>query len=190
MLFFGFTAQAHLTSDFDMHIGYANFSVTSGDNFDRTLTSVSVIETSYNLYFSGSLFSLNIQFTEMITSSLGNLAYSRLGIGARYYPFEANGTRVIFDNETYGKIWRPTIFMALNVGFASLAVDSEDDQGFNAVLLEMLFKAGLEVPISQSWLLMTQLGLAAPINSESSSNPDQSVNYQGLTLLFGTRTSF
>ncbi len=191
ILFFVFSVEAYLTSDFDVTIGYTDLSIKAGTDFNRTLSSFTFLELNYNLNIAGPSLTINLSFNEIVNSNLGNMPYTRLGLGVRWYPLGLNGQRIILDNQVVAKKWEPSPFMALSAGLASMSVVStveSDKEHFNAAMVDYFFKFGNEIPIAADWLLIGQLGYL--FGSSSAASSDSAINLKNTSLQYSGMVIF
>mgnify|MGYP000101850696 CR=1 FL=1 len=180
------SAEAHLTSDFDVGVGFSSMQVRVGDSFSKTLDALSTLEINYNLLVNEINSSLTLSFMEIADSDLGVLPYTRLGLGLRWYLFGLNGRRVILDNQAVSKVWKASPFLGLSVGLANIALN-DGDQYFNASVMDYMVRAGVEVPIAFDWMLTGQFVYVLGMKTDSGNG--QAISYGGVILLTGLKMS-
>lgn len=183
-------AGAHLTSDFDVNVGFTTIDVSIGESFAETLESASSVEFNYNLNVSSWNTALTLSFFEMVETDFGTLAFTRIAAGMRYYPLGLNGGRVIFDNEAEGRIWKTAPYAGLTLGLSNMSVDT-GEKSFNAAAYELGLRVGNEVPIGADWILIGQFTYLMGMKAASETQANRDFSYTGFSLLVGFRlTSF
>lgn len=168
ILLLGVNAQAYLTSDFDVATGYTGATLkTTGNTVN--MNSMSTLDFSYNLNNPAWSSALNLVFSEVATSSQGNLAWTRVGVGVRYYPIGYNGERVIFDNQVEGRYWRPAPFVGFSTGFSNFSVESVDGTSgyFNATSMDFNLRFGAEVVLTSNYFLTGQISALMGVPNEN-----------------------
>ncbi len=187
LFFLSPTSQAYLTSDFDTSLGYASLDLEAGESFIASLEEV-IFEFNYNLNYAGPDVAFNINFSEIVKDGFSNIAYTRFGVGVKWFFFGFNGEQLIIDNKTKGLVLRPTPFIGMVAGLTNLSITDESSIGdFNTSNYEMIFNTGLEVPITPTFLFLAQLqGL---LSISSNSETEKNVSYTGFSILAGIKVS-
>ncbi|XGC81091.1 hypothetical protein ACES2L_01180 [Bdellovibrio bacteriovorus] len=173
-------AQAYLTSDWDVSMGMTSLKYKYSNIVDDSLESSSTIEVNYSVNNPSLNTAMTLSFMEAAGGGGQQLPFTRIAIGARYYMFGVNGVRVVMDSTSEAKVWRPTPFIAVNAGLSNLAVE-----GFNASLLDLSVRGGVEVPLYSDLLLIGQVALGSSLTSADSE--DEAVTYNSMTLFAGIR---
>lgn len=173
-------AHAYLTSDWDVSMGMTSLKYKYADIVDDSLESSSTFEVNYSVNNPSLNTALTLSFSEAAGGGGQQLPFTRIAIGARYYMFGVNGVRVVMDSKSEAKIWRPTPFIAVNAGLSNLAVE-----GFNASLLDLSVRGGVEVPLYSDLLLIGQVALGSSLTSAASE--DEAVSYNSMSLFAGIR---
>lgn len=185
-------AFAYLTSDTSFSMGLSS-NTLSLSNTTQTITSTSMIDFTYNAYYQPLRSAFILNFTELASSNIGTLNENRIGAGLRWYVFGVNGERYVIDSQTEGRIFRPSPFLSLTGGMTTISVPSinkDKAQYFNAVALDWEFRAGVEIPITRSFYLVSQLSLLSSLPTYNSTT-NESLAYQGVGFLLGLKaTSF
>jgi len=189
LLIFVFSSKSHayLTSDVDISLGFTSIDLQAGTSFVASLEEA-IFEFNYNLNYSGPDISINLSFSEIIKDGFSNAAYTKLGLGLKWYFLGFNGEQIILGNSTKGLILRPTPFIGASGGVTNLSITSESSIGdFNTSNYEVMANAGLEVPITPSYLLITQVqGL---FSVSSNSDVARNITYSGFSILAGIKIS-
>ena len=184
------TAQGHLTSDFDVNWGASLINVEIGEVGTRSLESFTTVEIGYNLIFASVDTALNISFSEMASSNFGDLPFTRLAVGPRWYIRGLNGTRVIMGDQVQGKSWKPSPFLGLQAGFSNLSMSSEEGEAanfnFNAAVIDINAELGLETPITNGILLVGQFSYLLSLLSNSEDEAT-ALSYGGLQIFVGIK---
>lgn len=169
-------AKAELISAVDLNAGLTSLSLKSAD-LNTSLSDFSAIEINYFLKHPGTSLAYVLSFAEMLRTQGVSLPYTRLGVGLRYYPLGFNGSRMIMDQDITAQVWKATPFLGLTMGLANVTVPE-----YNASLLEIAPRFGVELPFTATLLLQGQLILLTGSSTGSSS---RDVTYQGVTGLVG-----
>jgi hypothetical protein len=182
-------ARAHLTSNYDFNLGYASYKINAGDDFNRTMDSMSAIEFNYNINIAGPDLAATISLFELLNTDFGPLAFTRLAAGVRWYLLGLNGERVIYDNTVECKLWRSTPFGGFTLGISNLSVDdeSEDNIDFSAAFIDARVTGGVEVPVAANWILLGQFGYALTLMGGEETDRVPSVSVNGFTMMAGLR---
>lgn len=168
---------ALVTSDWDMSLGATSLTYTYDSFIREKVESSSVLEVSYNLNNTSLLAALNLSFTEIFEQ--GQIPYSRIAVGARYYLDGFNGEKVVYESTVQGRRWRTIPFVAMNLGISNLSVE-----GFNASFVDGSLRGGVEVPLFSGVLLVGQVGLSTSLMASSTV---AEVSYNSMTLYAGLR---
>ncbi len=177
---------AHLYSDVDASLGFTSINVTAGNTFEAKLEEA-IFEFNYNLNYAGPNIAFNINFAEVVKDGFTNISYTRMGLGARWYFFGFNGQKLIIDNQTSGLILRPTPYIGSGVGMSNFSITEGGPGDFNASNLDLTIYAGLEVPLTSTFLLMLQAqGLT---NITSSEEEGRNISYLGFSFHAGIKVS-
>lgn len=107
------------------------------------------------------------------------LAYTRGGIGAKWFPLGMNGGIVIIDTDVKAKILKPTPFLGGNLGIANIST-----KDYNASSFDLTLRFGVEVPLTSSLLLNLQYLRSQSLLS-STKDSEKEVNYSGNSFLVG-----
>ncbi|MCC7442401.1 MAG: hypothetical protein IT285_12260 [Bdellovibrionales bacterium] len=157
------------------------------------MESLSSIELHYNVNFANANSSLTLLFSELFDTNFGQLAYTRVAMGWRWYPFGLNGQRKIVDNEVEGRFWNSKPFLEFTGGLSNISIATDDIQNidFNAVIIDFAPTLGLEVPIGTNFLLMSLIRYVTSINSltATADDPLSAVSYSGFQILLGFRVT-
>ncbi|UOF00175.1 hypothetical protein [Bdellovibrio reynosensis] len=180
LLMIGVQAQAYLTSDWDVSMGMTSLKYKYSNLVDDSLESSSTIEVNYSVNNPSLNTAMTLSFMEAAGGGGQQLPFTRIAVGARYYMFGVNGVRVVMDSTSEAKVWRPTPFIAINAGLSNLAVE-----GFNASLLDLSVRGGVEVPLYSDLLIIGQVALGSSLTSAASE--DEAVTYNSMTLFAGIR---
>jgi hypothetical protein len=183
---------ASLASDVSAGMGVGSNTIALTQT-QQTVTSNAILDFSYNAYYTPMRSAFILSFNENLRSNVGNLNFTRLGLGIRWYVFGYNGDRTVFDSNVEGRIFRPAPFLSLTLGGSTLSVpriNSDSRQYFNAMAYDIDIRAGIEVPLNSRYYLVTQL---ASLSAFPTYNPQtkENLSYQGLNLFLGIKaTSF
>lgn len=186
-------AHGYLTSDFDFNVGFSSFVITVGD-VERTLESLSTLEFGYNLIYSRANMAFNLSFQEIVSSEFGLLPYTRIAFGPRWYPRGLNGKKIIFDNQVKGKVWRPSPFVGLQGGLSNFSIqdnsDAQRENDVNAAVIDANVEMGVEIPVTQDWLLVGQFSYSlAVVSGGGDQRPE--FTFSGIQMFVGLKiTSF
>lgn len=174
-------AWAYLTSDWDASIGMTSLKYDfARDSSSKTIESPTTIEINYSINNPSINTALTMSFMEMTEADGMQMPFTRIALGARYYLFGTNGIRTILDSRTQAKVWRPTPFVAANLGLANLAVKE-----FNASLIDLNLRGGVEIPMMSNMLLVGQVALGSSMTAAG--NAEDDVKYTYITLFAGVR---
>lgn len=180
-------ARAHLTSDVDIATGYSNIQFqTAGNNVN--MSTLATLDFNYNLNHAAWNSAVILNFTEATVSSQGPLAWTRLGLGLRYYLTGLAGQRVIFDNKVEGKYWRPAPFVGMTLGFSNFSVENIDGAAgyFNASTMDANLRAGAEVVLTTNFFLTGQLSILYGFPSNNSKT-GKDLSYLGTGVYVGLK---
>ncbi len=195
LLSLSFPSYAHLTSDFDFGIGYLNMGVEAGTQFSETLSTPAVLEFNYCINFLGPETAFLMSFTQALGSDFGALAFTRLGMGVRWYVTGINGRRTILDGQVAGRMWSPSPSVGLNFGLSNISFDTktEIDQDFNASAIDAKLILGVEVPMTFNWMLTGQFNIISSVLGGSASSEagtlSNEVGYTGFMMLIGLKAT-
>ena len=176
VLFTGPQAHAELISAADINIGTTTLNMKTANN-SSSVSDISSIEVNYLLKHSGTPIAYVLSFGELLRSQDVSLPYTRLGAGVRYYPLGFNGSRMILDQEVTAQVWRATPFVGLILGIANVTVTD-----YNASLIEMSPRFGVELPLTTNVLLQVQMSL---LSGTATGSISREVSYDGVTGLVG-----
>ncbi len=183
-------SSAAMKSDIDFNLGFSSINITAGEDLSQRIESYSTVEVNYNMIMSSMSTVFNISFQEFIDSTYGNLAYARLGVGAKWYPKGLSSQRVIFENQVIGQLFKPTPFIGLNLGLANLSVDDNSDPflqaSYNASVIDAIIQIGLETPLNPDWLLTAHFGYVQSLMSNAQGDQPALV-YTGFQVLIGVK---
>jgi hypothetical protein len=194
-LLFSLPAQAHLTSDFDMALGYSSISIEVQDRvgviYSPQLDSESTLEFNYNLNVSGPEISITMSFMEILESEIGSMPLTRLGLGVRWYPRGLNGSKILLDNQVMGRLWGPSPFVGIIFGLSNLSVNDtttlgSSQLGFNAAVIDGQMNFGVEIPMTSDWMLTGRFSLLTSLLS----NPNidgMNLSYSGIQIFVGMK---
>lgn len=180
-------AFAYLTSDVDFGIGYTNIDLKVTDN-TANLTSLGTLDASFNLNNAAwnSAFTLNV--TEAVNSSQGTLAWTRIGVGGRYYLTGFNSQRIIFDNKVEGVFRRPAPFVGVTVGYSNFGIKQlgADVGNFNAACMDFNLRGGAEVVLGEGVLMTGQWSalVGLPVANTTSG---KEISYFGFGIYVGVK---
>jgi hypothetical protein len=190
-LTFSMKARAELSSNYDFNLGYSSLdsktSVTS-----TNVTGQVTFDLNYNLIVAACKCTLTGTFQEFFKSSQGDMSFTRIAFGSRYYPFGTNSMRIVLDSKTEGRIWRASPFVALELGFSNLSIARADelDRYFNLFSNDIGIRFGNEIPIGPGIILLgSLLGITSFGGSGSGADKNTSATYTGFSLLIGLRFS-
>jgi len=175
ILFGASQAQAFLLSSVDANIGFSSYRLEL-PTITKDLQSPTSIEVNYNQSSTGLAY--NFSIFEMYSSNEGTLAYSRFSVGLRYFPMGMNGARVIIDNTVQATVWKATPFIGFNFGIANASVKE-----FNASIIELAPRFGVEIPVTIDVLMQAQLLLVTGASTGGSSATE--IKLSGVTGLIG-----
>lgn len=170
------SAKAELVSAVDLNLGVTSFTLKSA-NSSRTISDMSSLEINYLLKHTGTSVAYLLSFGELFRSEDVSLPYTRLGFGLRYYPLGFNGSKVIMDSDVSAQVWKATPFVGLTMGIANVTV-----KDYNASLIEMAPRFGVELPLNSKMLFQFQMAL---LTGSSTGSLAREVSYQGVTGLVG-----
>lgn len=174
-------AWAYLTSDWDTSIGMTSLQYSFARNSSaKTIESPTTLEVNYSINNPSINTALTMSFMEMTEAEGMQMPFTRVALGARYYLFGTNGIRTILDSRTQAKVWRPTPFVAANFGLSNLAV-----KDFNASLVDLTLRGGVEIPMMSNILLVGQVALGSSLTAAGAAEDD--VKYTFITLFAGVR---
>lgn len=181
-------ARAYLTSDVMGSWGMGSNTIQLSQT-RQVITSNASWDFSYNAYFSPIRSAFILNFTEYGKSNIGELNFIRMAAGLRWYIYGFNGDRFIFDSQVEGRVFRPAPFWSFTIGASTLSVpliNEDRTQYFNAMSFDWELRAGIEVPLSRSYYLVSQLGL---LNAFPSYNvqTEEHLSYQALSLFVGLK---
>lgn len=192
IIFAGLFSHAALTSDVTAGLAFGSNTVSLTQT-KQTITSSSIFDFSYNIYYSAMRSAFFLNFTESLKSNVGELTFTRIGMGARWYLFGFNGDRMVLDSSVEGRVIRPAPFLSLSLGSTTLSVPTlnlDSRQYFNAMSFDLDFRAGIEVPLNHNYYLVAQLGTLAGIPTYNQLTKEN-LSYQGLNIYAGFKaTSF
>lgn len=185
MLLLTSPAYAALVSDWDISMGMISMKYSHRDLSD-TLESSTALEVNYSIYQSAMDTAFTLTFMEVAGGGGHSLPYTRISMGARYYLMGINGLRTILDSRSEMRVWKASPFVAMNLGIGSLTVKTDEEGGgFNASLVDLNFRGGVEIPLGSDLLLIGQISVGSSMTS--SKVEDESVNYNFVSLLAGIR---
>lgn len=180
-------ASAAVFTDFDAALGFSSIGVEAGTAYEQTMESLSTLELNYNFNFQNMDTSLNLSFQEMLDSTYGPLAFTRFAVGGRWYPMGMNGERVLMDNGAWARTFSTKPFISITGGLGTLSV-VDGDVNFNAVMVDVAFRLGLELPIGTHLVSLVQAGYLLAIDSLAETQDEaQQVKYGGLNIMVGLR---
>ncbi len=169
--------RAALVSTVDVNVGLSSLNVKA-ENYSKTLASTSAMEINYVLKHAVASAAYVISFTEMFRGNGKDLPYSLLSFGARYYTSGFNGSRLLLDQGVSAKVWRATPFIGLHVGMANVSIDD-----FNASIIDISPRMGVELPVTASLLGQAQLVLQS--GSAAGSGSQSTISYTGISAYLG-----
>lgn len=185
-------ARAELSSSYDFNFGFASLDAKTVAT-STSVTGEIVIDVNYNLVLASCKCTFTITMQEFLQSNQGSLAYTRIALGSRYYPFNTNSFRVILDNKTDGRIWRAAPFVGIELGTSSLSVSKADELGrfYNSFANDIAIRLGNEIPIGAGVILLGHIIGSTSLNSSSGSSSGSSTqaSYTGFAILIGFRFS-
>ena len=180
-LFLYVPAHAALTSDWDVSMGMTSLKYQfPSAGVDKSIESSTTMEVNYSINNPALNTALTLSFMEMAGGGGKQLPFTRIALGGRYYMLGVNGMRVVVDSSSEAKVWRPTPFIAANLGLSNLAVDD-----FNASLIDLTVRGGVEIPVMSDLLLIGQVSMGSSLTAPSSE--DENVKYSFMTLFAGLR---
>jgi hypothetical protein len=166
-----------------------NINFNTGGNA-ANLGSLVTLDYSYNLNEAAWDSTIFLTFNEGIVTNQGPAAWTRVGLGARYYPTGFNSQRVIFDNKVEGRYWRPAPFVGASAGFSSFSITNVGGTVgyFNAANVDVDIRAGAEVVLTTNMFLTGQWSflLGMPTVNEKT---QKDLSYSGLGLYLGLKIS-
>jgi len=183
--------HAELSSNYDFNFGFASIESKTA----ATATSVTgelTVDLNYNLVITTCRCTLTGTFQEFLKSNQGDLAFTRMAIGMRYYPFDTNSSRIILDSKTEGRIWRAAPFVGVEMGFSNLSVSKADELGryFNSFSNDIGIRFGNEIPIGPGVIMLGHiLAISSLSSSSSGSDANTQSSYTGFAVLLGLRFS-
>lgn len=177
IFFAGQNVHAHFVSSVDANLGFSSYRIELS-NVSKELQSPTTIEVNYSLKQSSTGLAYNFSMFEMLTSNEGTLNYTRFSAGLKYFPFGMNGQRVILDNQTQATVWKPTSFVGINLGIANISTKE-----FNASIMELSPRFGVEIPLSSNFLMQGQLLLAS--GSSAGGSSARSIKITGVSAMLG-----
>lgn len=194
--FFAFTvltlalsARGELSSNYDVNIGFGSIDaktvVTS-----TTVTGLLFLDVNYNLFLATCKCTFSLTMQEFVSSSQGSLAFTRFGLGSRYYPFNANSYRVIIDNKAEARVWRAAPFIGLELGTSTLSVSKADSLGrfYNSFSNDVAFRLGNEIPIGAGVILLGHIiGAVSLGGGTGSGGSGTQASYTSFGVLVGLR---
>ncbi len=170
------TSRANVISSVDASLGFTSLNLST-TGYSKSLSSPSLIEMNYLLWMNNISGAIVVSFSELLQGEGKTVPMSQLGLGYRYYPLGFNGSRVILDQGVIGRIWKSTPFLGLNVSMVNISVEE-----FNASLIAISPRFGVEMPISSSLFLQASLVFNTASSTGSS---DRAVSYSGFSALLG-----
>ena len=183
-------SYSYIKSDFDANWGVSFVDITLDGVGTRSLESYSTIKLDYNLIFSSLDMALVFSMSEMFESNFGTIPYTRFGIGPRWYIRGINGNRVLLDNQVQGRLWKPSPFIGLQLGFGSLSLEDGADvqlkSDFNAAVIDTTLEIGLETPVSANMVFIGHFSyLMSALSSSDETRP--ALSYSGIQLFVGLK---
>lgn len=182
-------SRAELTSDFDASLGFASLTLTQGSSasLPRTLSTYTAFNFNYALNSPSINTAFLLSFDEFLTSiNLGSVPYTRLGLGARWFPRGVNGSRIIFDDNSEGRLWKAMPFIEVSAGLVSLSV-AAGESSYNAALLDVRPGVGFEMPLTDDWLFVTHFQYYHSLSFKPPADVAKIVTYQGFGIGFGLK---
>lgn len=174
-------AWAYLTSDWDVSLGMTSLKYAfARDSSSKTIESPTTLEVNYSVNSPSINTAFTLSFMEMTEAEGMQMPFTRIALGARYYLFGTNGLRTILDSRTQAKVWRPTPFVAANLGLCNLAV-----KDFNASLVDLNLRGGVEIPMMSNMLLIGQVAMGSSLTAAGTA--EDGVQYTFITLFAGVR---
>ncbi|WP_374076976.1 hypothetical protein [Bdellovibrio bacteriovorus] len=177
-------AQAYLTSDWDVSLGMTSLKYKFRE-LDESIESSTTIEVNYSIYQPSVNTAMTLSFMEIAGGGPQQLPFTRIAVGARYYLFGINGLRVVMDSRSEARVWRPSPFVAANLGLSNLSVGESAEESFNASLIDLNVRGGVEVPMLSDLLLIGQVSLGSSM--ASAGKEDDSVTFNYINLFAGIR---
>lgn len=168
-------ARAALTSQVDVGAGFSTLRLTSMGHSTNISGGVST-ELNYLLKHPQISSAYSLSFHETMLG--GNLPFTRLSAGYRWYPRGINGGRLILDQGAEAQIWKPTPYGGLSLGIANVSVEE-----YNASLIDTSLFFGAELPLTTRLLIQAQLGFNG--GSSMGASESRKASYQGVTAMFG-----
>ncbi|WP_374000540.1 hypothetical protein [Bdellovibrio bacteriovorus] len=180
-LFLTLPAQAYLSSDWDVSMGASSLKYQMPSReIDETVESSTTLEVNYSINNPSMNTAMTLSFMEMAGGGGKQLPFTRIAVGGRYYMFGVNGMRMIVDSSSEAKVWRPTPFVAANLGLSNLSVDN-----LNASLIDLSLRGGVEIPVMSDLLLIGQVAMGMSLTAPSAE--DEDIKYNFMTLYAGLR---
>lgn len=184
-------AHGELSSSYDFNFGFASLDAKTVAT-STNITGEMVVDVNYNLVLASCKCTFTVTMQEFLQSNQGSLAYTRIALGSRYYPFNTNSYRVILDNKTDGRIWRAAPFVGIELGTSSLSVSKADELGrfYNSFGNDIAIRLGNEIPIGAGVILLGHIIGSTSLNSSSGSGGSNTqASYTGFAILVGFRFS-
>ncbi len=175
MIFFAkpVVSKAALSSSVEVGGGFTSLSLSS-PSYTGTLSGIGFLEFNYVLKHNSLSSAFVMHFSELLKSEEVLLPLTRFAAGYRFYPMGFNGTRVILDNGVTGRVWKSTPYVGLDFGLVNISIAS-----FNASVVEVSPRFGVELPLADKLMLHASLVLNAGSSAPSESN--RSLTYTGIT---------
>jgi hypothetical protein len=174
-LFWGSSCFAELVSNLDASLGYTTLNVTAGSS-STTISGLSAVEVKYILNHTALSMAYLMCFDELLRSQDQSLPYTQFSAGVQYFPMGFNGSRMILDQNVTARVWKATPFLGLTLGLANISTDQ-----YNASMIEISPRGGVELPMSSEVILSAQLVL----RTASAAGSSTGVSYNGISALLG-----
>ena len=181
-------------SSFDVNYAYTNFGIVANNStglkvLDRTLTSNTGFQIDYNVALFDAKTVVSLSFLQFLSSNLGPIPLTRMGIGVAYHFLRMNGQRLMLDNGVEGKVWGVSPALELSLGLSKVSIKDplNSNTEFTTSAYDAIPRVLFEVPITPNFLVMLRVGYLTSLSFGQNKTAPFTIKYSGAIYTLGVK---